>query len=175
MNSRKIIVKYFIVIILALIVFITNASEHVNSQTNIAFIVVFVIIKAVVFMFESLQKVIEVSKNDTPYYQFLLFLGLNIALIILSFSIDYYCLYKASPLSFSGVQRHESALFIFIDFIYLSIMAFTNFGYGNILAMSMVAKFILTIELIISYAFIIFILSDFISLKESIANKISRK
>lgn len=175
MNSRKIVVKYLIVMMLALIVFIINANEHVNTKISITFIVLFALVKAMVFMFESLQKVIEVSKNDTPYYQFLLFLGLNIALIILSFSIDYYCLYKALPTSFSGVQHNESSLYIFIDFIYLSIMAFTNFGYGNIIAMTMVAKFILTIELLISYAFIIFILSDFISLKESLANRNSKK
>lgn len=160
---------------LAVVVFMINANEHVSTKISIAFIVAFTLVKAVVFMFESLQKVIEVSRNDTPYYQFLLFLGLNIALIIVSFGIDYYCLYKALPASFSGVQSHESSLYVFIDFVYLSIMAFTNFGYGNIVAMTMIAKFILTVELLISYAFIIFILSDFISLKESLAGRISKK
>lgn len=175
MSSKKIVIKYLLVILLAIIVFIINASEHVNLKFSLGCIVLFAIFKSIVFLFQSLQKVIDVSKNDTPYYQFLLFLSLNIALIVFSFSIDYYCLYKAASYSFSGVQHNESALYIFLDFVYLSIMAFTNFGYGNIIAITMVAKFILTLELLISYAFIIFILSDFISLKESLANRNSKK
>lgn len=171
MSSRKIIFKYLLVIFLALIVFVVNASEHVSAQFNMYCVLVFAAFKSIMFMFQSLQKVIDVSKNDTPYYQFLIFLSLNITLIILSFAIDYYCLYKAQVACFSGVQHNQSSFYIFIDFAFLSIMAFTNFGYGNIIATSMLAKFMLTMELIISYAFIIFILSDFISLKESLAQR----
>jgi hypothetical protein len=171
MSSKKIIIKYLLVILLALIVFIVNANEHVSPQFNLFCVLIFAALKSFMFMFQSLQKVIDVSKNDTPYYQFLIFLSLNITLIILSFAIDYYCLYKAKADCFVGVQHTKSSIYIFIDFIFLSIMAFTNFGYGNLVATSMLAKFVLTLELLISYAFIIFILSDFISLKDSLAQR----
>ena len=171
MSSKKRIIKYLLVILLALIVFMVNASEHVNPQFNLICVLVFAAFKSIMFMFQSLQKVIDVSKNDTPYYQFLIFLSLNITLIILSFAVDYYCLYRAQPDCFVGVQHTKSSIYIFIDFTFLSIMAFTNFGYGNLVATGMLAKFVLTMELLISYAFIIFILSDFISLKESLAQR----
>jgi hypothetical protein len=68
---------------------------------------------------------------------------------------------------------HEKPLSRFFEMLYFSVLGFTNFGYDRILPQSATAKFLIALELIMSFITIIFMLSDFISLKESLAN--SRK
>ena len=55
------------------------------------------------------------------------------------------------------------------ELVYFSLLNFSNFGFGDVVPLSIFGKTIVTIEIIISFVTIIFILSDFVSLKESFA------
>jgi hypothetical protein len=52
--------------------------------------------------------------------------------------------------------------------MYISILSYTNFGFAESLPVSGFAKLIVIFQDIIAYAMTIFILADFVSLKESL-------
>lgn len=169
MRILHIISKYIVVILLGLLAFWIDSAENIATHTTIVFIITFSFLKAAYNTYSLFQNIVEVSIKNIPYHHFLSFMGLNVALIIISFSIDFFCLSEVSPHSFSGVNTALTFSERYADFLYFSILAFTNFGYDQISPMTFPAKFMMSMELIVSFTTVIFILSDFISLKESIS------
>lgn len=169
MNILSIILKYVTIIALGLAILSIDSLENVNKTFTITTIVLIAIGKAAYFMIFSFRKIIEVSLKNTPYHRFLAFMATHVALVILSFGIDFFCLNEVDSSSFKGINHTLTIAERFFDFTYYSVLAFTNFGYDQISPLNISAKFLMSIELIISFATIIFILSDFISLKESLS------
>jgi hypothetical protein len=54
------------------------------------------------------------------------------------------------------------------EFSYYSTLNFTFFGYGDVTPQTVPAKFITMTEILLAFITVIFLLSDFISLKESL-------
>src|ERR1700739_4254238 len=96
-------------------------------------------------------------------------------MIIFSFSIDFLCLYQVDKTSFSGMLPHATFFDRFFDFFYFSLLIFSNIGMASILPETITAKSLTMFEAILSFVTIIFILSDFISLKESLTSYLSKK
>ena len=170
MNLLSIILKYIAVIALGLVIFGIDGMENIPKAITITTILIIALCKTAYFMIFSFRKIIEVSLRNTPYHRFLLFMATHVALIILSFGIDFFCLSEVDISSFTGTNHTLTLGERFFDFLYYSVLAFTNFGYDQISPKSISAKFLMSIELIISFATIIFVLSDFISLKDSLSN-----
>lgn len=170
MNILQTIFKYVTVIFLGIFIFWIDGFENINKGITIFTIAIIALSKAVYFMVFSFKKIVEVSLKNTPYHTFLLFMATNVALIIISFSIDFFCLSEVDVNSFMGINKSIPLWERYLDFLYYSVLAFTNFGYDQISPRTIVAKFLMSMELVISFATIIFILSDFISLKDSISS-----
>jgi hypothetical protein len=170
MRFKETFWKYLGVILLGMLVYEFIDWQQESNQWLSTVVALVVTAKTCFFFWFSFRKVLEVSSKDLPYHQFLLFMALNVALIILSFGFDNFCVYKANPTSFTGIKHGYSEIELFFEFFYYSILAFTNFGFGDIIAASALSKATLSAELLLSFAYIIFFLSDFISLKESISS-----
>lgn len=122
-------------------------------------------------MVQSYNKIKEATEKHLPYYLFLQFMGYNIVLLMLSFGIDYFVLNEGIPGSFVGINNDCSALRRFLDFLYYSSLNMTNFGFGTLMPLGLTAKAVTSLEVMLSFAVIIFVLSDFMSLKESMKDK----
>lgn len=57
------------------------------------------------------------------------------------------------------------------EFGYFSVLNFSFFGYGDITPATIPAKIIVLTEIVLAFLTVIFILSDFISLKESLQKR----
>jgi hypothetical protein len=167
MGFKNFILKYLFVIFMGFVVFYIDSLEFVDVIVTKFLILILVIFKSIFFFTESFKKILEATKNDIAYHNFLIFMAVDISLIVLSFGIDFLCLYQVQPLSFSGISPNLSFGKRIFEMIYFSLLNFSNFGFGEIIPVSMFGKIIVTIEIIISFITIIFILSDFVSLKES--------
>lgn len=168
MQTLQTLSRYIIVILLGIIIFAIDNIEGISNKTTILCIVITSFSKAAYNTYFLFTRIVEASEKNVPYYRFLLFMALHVVLIIVSFSIDFFCLSEVASHSFSGVNKALSLWERYGDFLYFSILAFTNFGYDQISPVSFPAKFIMSLELIVSFTTVIFILSDFISLKESL-------
>ncbi len=148
-------------------VFYIDSLEFVDDLFTKFLILGLVLFKSIFFFTESFKKILEATRNDVAYHHFLVFMAVDIALIVLSFGVDFLCLYQVEPLSFNGIPSNLSFGKLVFEMIYFSLLNFSNFGFGEIIPISMFGKTIVTMEIIISFVTIIFILSDFVSLKES--------
>ena len=158
-----------VVLLLATLLLITLLEHSVFSVETLSVVIVLLAVgKTIFFVRQSYLKIVEVSRQNTPYYQFMRFIALNIILVIFSFGLDYWCLTQVNPKSFVGFQPEETPFEIFFDCFYFSSLNFTVFGYGELMPRTVYSKLLVLMEVCISCLTFLFILSDFISLKESL-------
>ena len=167
MLYKNTIIKYLTVILLGFLVFYIDSLEFFDDLVTKFLILALVLFKSGYFFIQSFKKILEATKNNVAYHNFLIFMAINIALIVISFGVDFLCLYQVDETCFTGINPHLNFPRKTYELIYFSLLNFSNFGFGEIVPVSLFAKSIVTIEIIISFITIIFILSDFVSLKES--------
>jgi hypothetical protein len=126
------------------------------------------------FIYESSRQLLAITRQNLPYHRFLLMLGINMAQIILSFAIDYFLLSLADPGSFNGLTTVGGTFYQFFDFLYYSCLNFSFFGFGDITPHHVSAKIVTLTEVLLAFATVIFVLSDFVTLKESLRSDIKK-
>lgn len=127
--------------------------------------------KTFFFGFENLNQLWEASLRNTAYYRFMLLMLVNMAQIIVSFGCDYFCLHRIDPASFGEINESLHGAELLFEFTYFSVLNFTFFGYGDITPLTIPAKLITMTEILLAFITVIFLLSDFVSLKESLVRK----
>jgi hypothetical protein len=172
-------INYKETIFLYIIILTLGVSMYFIEQTNIdkailyTFIFLVAMAKLAYFIKSNYTKLLEFSKINISYFGFLLFVAINILLMVFSFAIDYFTIFNIDPDSFSGVEDATTIPRQLFKFFYLSFLLFTNMGVANVVPVTMAAECMVMFEAIISFITIIFILSDFANLKESL-NKIGK-
>ena len=101
----------------------------------------------------------------------MIFIGMSIVLFIISYAIDFYCLYQINPDSFHGLTQPANLANDFLSFFYYSVTTFTTAGLGDIVPASASARLFTSAELIISFFFTIFIIANLAILRESFSQK----
>ena len=134
----------------------------------IAFLLVISVTKTAFFGAENIRQLAEATRSNMAYHRFMLLMLVNMVQIILSFGLDFHCLHTVSPDSFSLVLKSPTQFEIVFEFLYVSTLNFTFFGYGDVTPQTIPAKFITMTEIVLAFVTVIFLLSDFISLKESL-------
>ena len=124
--------------------------------------------KTTFFGVENIRQLFEATRSNQPYHRFMLLMLINMTQIILSFSLDFHCLHRINPASFSVELAGATPFETVFEFIYYSTLNFTFFGYGDVTPQTIPAKFITMTEILLAFVTVIFLLSDFISLKESL-------
>ena len=168
LDTRDILIKYFVIIFLGLVVFYFDDQEIIDSETNTWLILILAFGKVTFFIIQSLNKINHVIDKNVAYFRFLIFMAVNILAIIVSFGIDFFCLYTIDPTNFTGLAETSSIPERLFEFIYLSMLGFNNLGFYDVTPIGMPSKILVMIEILIYYFTIIVILSDFISLRDSI-------
>lgn len=126
-------------------------------------------VKSAFFGGENLQQLWKASTENMPYHRFMLLMLVNMSQIMLSFGLDYHSLHCLNSKSFSSILPELNSMELVFEFFYFSVLNFTFFGYGDITPQTIPAKLLTMTEVILAFVTVIFLLSDFISLKESIS------
>jgi hypothetical protein len=127
--------------------------------------------KTVFFFVENLQHILMATQDDMPYHRVLGVMGINMVQITLAFALDYWCLETAEPTSFSSIDAgwgHGEQLF---EFFFFSVLNFSFFGFGDVTPLTIPAKLVTMMEVLLAFFTVIFLLSDFVSLKDSLRVK----
>jgi hypothetical protein len=127
--------------------------------------------KTAFFGIENLQQLLVASHHNVPYYKFMVIMLVNMAQIITSFAFDYHCLHQLNAASFGGIDAALSGPALVFEYLYYSVLTFTFFGYGDMTPQTVPAKLLTMTEILVAFSTVIFLLSDFISLKESVSNR----
>jgi len=124
--------------------------------------------KTVFFGIENIGQLRQAADQNTPYHQFLLLMLMNVWQVITSFALDFHLLERLSAESFAVIDPKLSGAALVFEFFYYSALNFMFFGYGDITPQTIPAKILTLAEISLAFVTVIFLLSDFISLKESI-------
>jgi hypothetical protein len=124
--------------------------------------------KAVLFGAENLKQLFEAARSNMQHHHFLILMGINMSQMILSFALDFHLLFCINPKSFLGMASDIGLAEVLFDFFYLSTLNFSFFGYSDILPQTIPAKIVNLTEIVLAFVTVIFLLSDFMNLKESL-------
>jgi Ion channel len=148
-------------------------QTHVWSDTKMVLLIVCVsLMKAGYFGVENLQQLWQATRDNLPYHRYMLLMLMNMAQIAISYGLDYHGLYQVYHGSFAGLPLSLSMPEAVFEFIYYSILNFTFFGYGDVTPQTIPAKLMTISEIVLAFMTVIFLLSDFISLKESLIRSV---
>ena len=139
------------------------------SPAAVAWLVVgLALLKTAFFFAENLQHILLATAHEIPYHRFLGLMGVNMAQITMSFALDFFLIEAAEQGSLSGFAEGLSEPRILFDCFFYSVLNFTFFGFGDITPQSIPAKIVTLMEVTLAFFTVIFLLSDFISLKDSL-------
>jgi hypothetical protein len=165
---RETLFKNIALLFFGWLVFYIDDKEFLNVYYTKWLILGLALFKTAFFFVQCIIKIFEASDQEVSYHHFLIFMGINIFLIIISFTIDFVCLYEVEPGSFAGFPSNLSFFNSCFELFYLSVLGFNNLGFYDVVPMGKASKLLVMTEIFAYIASIIFILSDFMSLKESL-------
>ena len=127
--------------------------------------------KTAFFGAENLQELWHASRQHVAYHRFMVLMLVNMSQIITSFALDYHCLHTVNAESFSSIPPALTQPELVFEYLYFSVLNFTFFGYGDITPQTVPAKLLTMTEILLAFVTVIFLLSDFISLRESLSEE----
>ena len=145
------------------------ASPWLGSGWLTAIIVALAWGKTAFFGAENLQELWRASQQHVAYHRFMVLMLVNMSQIITSFALDYHCLHTVNAESFSSIPPALTQPELVFEYVYFSVLNFTFFGYGDITPQTVPAKLLTMTEILLAFVTVIFLLSDFISLRESLS------
>ncbi len=150
------------------------SQQWMSSHTICLLVMTLALAKTAFFFVENLQHILLATSHNIPYHRFLGLMGVNMAQITLSFALDYWCLESADKGSFSAFQESWSQAEILFECFFFSVLNFSFFGFGDVTPQTIPAKIVTMMEVILAFFTVIFLLSDFISLKDSLRGEKKR-
>lgn len=124
-------------------------------------VILLAILKTSVIGYVTLTKVEKLMKFCHSLNHLISTFGLLIIISLVSFATDYTCLFQSDSASFNGVLQHSGNYIANLyQFFYFSVITFATVGYGDISPVSDVAKFVVMLEILLSFLIIVFSLAN---------------
>ena len=168
MRIREIFIKSSVIIFLGWFIIYIDKAFFVTPLYAEIIIPSIAFLKILFFIYQSYYIVIQVIEHNVLYHKFLGITTINIFFIVCSFAVDYFCIYQVNPLSFEGINPKFTTGEIIFEAFYFSVLNYTNFGYGAIIPLTIAAKSLVIMEDLVSFMTILYVLTDFVTLKQSI-------
>ena len=166
-QSLRHIYRYSGVIILGIVIFFLDYYELTNPIVNEFVLFSISILKAGYFIYFVVTQIRESAHREFHFQDILTIVAPGILVIILSFAIDYYCLFRIRPDAFTGFISKPTIIAEFVSSFYFSISVFTTAGFGDIYPKSTSAQVFVSTELLIAFLFTILIISNIAHIRES--------
>lgn len=158
-----------VIVVVGLLVFWLDARELADPGFSTVFLVVWATFKTGYLLQQTLRRLVGfLNQGSFTYFDFLQFIGLNVLLILLSYTTDYWCLVQVEDVSFHGVAQSESLGAQFIQLMYFSTVTFGTVGFGDIVPQTGAARYLVWLEMISSFTTIILIISNFSHLRDTV-------
>ncbi|MDF1864626.1 MAG: ion channel [Saprospiraceae bacterium] len=124
-------------------------------------ILVLAMVKTIMLVAVTLKQLSKMIKICHSLERLLAVFGLLIGISIFSFATDYTCLYQFEHSTFEGVSTYaDSYIYNLYQFFYFSVITFSTVGYGDIAPVSEIAKFVVMLEIFLSFFIVVFALAN---------------
>lgn len=149
-------------------IFLTDKLEIGNAGINEAVLFMYSALKSYLYIKLLFGRVKETAQAQFHYTEIFKFIALNTFLFILSYAIDYSCLYEIDGASFSGVKPDEPLVYKLAAFFYFSIATFSTAGFGDITPLSITARLLTSAEMLLAWFLTVLVVANFSSIRKSI-------
>ena len=160
------------VIILVSFVFYYVTNFIIISQLLIQILpyslVLIAFCKVSYILYSTYKKIIESANHNLAFHKFLVFVLVNMSLAVCSFAADFWNIYALNHSNFEGINDKFTIFEQIFECLYFSMLTYSYFGYGEILPTTIPAKLLVMMEVGLAFLTMIFVLADFIGLKESL-------
>lgn len=163
--------KYLAVILIGFFIFLLDYYQLANPTTNEIVLLVISLFKSAYFIYFVFRTIKDTAHKEFYFHEFMSFVVIAILLVIISFAIDYYCLFRIDHSSFVGVIQRRHFATEFISFFYYSISVFTTAGFGDIKPNSSSSQVFVSTELMIAFFFTILVIANISHLRSSFSRK----
>jgi hypothetical protein len=153
----------------AIVTFQETASEAVRTKLLWG-VAAWAAIKTLYYYFENLRHLQDATTADLAYHKFVVLLAYNMAQITVSYALDFYCLVRIDRSSLS-IEPEIAGFELLFECFYFSVLNFSFFGYGDIIPHHIPAKIVMLLQVTTAFATVIFLLSDFVSMKEGMRRR----
>ncbi|WP_025663243.1 ion channel [Aquimarina megaterium] len=117
--------------------------------------------KTIVITVTTLKQLSKLMKICHSLERLLWVFGLILIISIFSFATDFTCLFQFSNTAFDGVPDYSNSyIYNLYHFFYFSVITFSTVGYGDITPVSEIAKFVVMLEIFLSFFLIVFALAN---------------
>lgn len=116
--------------------------------------------KLVYFVRAVLDWIRKTVDSPEHFYHLTTFVALVTLLIISSYAIDYYCLYRIYPAAFHLPFGERDPLGQLLTFFYLSAGTFTTAGSNEVFPTSLLGQLYVTSEMLLGYATTVLIIAN---------------
>lgn len=165
------VLEIVVILLFALAILALNAWLGEAWRSPLAWMVVLGACGKTSYYFgESLWHLVQATALDLPYHRFLRLMGYNMIEVTVSFAIDFYCLEHLDHSSLTGIGEDVTGGLLLFECFYFSVLNFSFFGYGDITPACVTSKIVMLLEVITAFTTVIFLISDFVSMKESMRN-----
>lgn len=134
-----------------LLLFAFDFYELNSPEVNTWLLMLLMLAKAAYFIIATLSWIRKTVVSSYHLTHLTGFLALHVLLIVLSFGIDYYCLYRINPTSFELPFGQRDPWGQMLTFLYFSLGKFTTAGGGELHPTNAVAQCCVMAEMIVSY------------------------
>lgn len=167
MKYKELIIGFLLVILLGVVQY-SLLKLKLPRAVDLSFIFLFSIAKILYVVILCFRRIVAIAHMDLAYHRFLLFIAVNVVLIVFSFAFDYIAVFHLDRTSFTGLEDTSNVAEEFFKLFYLSLLMFTNMGVANVVPVKIPAEALVMFEAIVSFVTFIFILSDYVVLRDSL-------
>ncbi len=171
----KMVYKFSIVLLIGIGLFLIGRNEIGDDRIIESILFLYSISKTLFFFKLMFGRIRETAHVDLGYRDILTFIGYNTLLIVVSFAIDYLCLYEINQESFSGITTREEIIPHLVTFFYFSVAVFTTAGLGDIAPHTTIARLLCSSEMMISWFLVILVIANFTGIREALKNSLTAK
>lgn len=162
--------EFGFVILVGIAIFLLDYYELANLFINELLLLCISLLKSSYFIYYVFDRIKMTAHKEFYYHEFLSFISSSVLLIVISFSVDFYCLFRIDIDAFSGIVSARNIFPEFINFFYYSISVFTTAGFGDIKPNSTTSQVLVSAELMIAFFFTILFIANISHIRESYKN-----
>ena len=152
-----------VVVVIGIGIFYTISMSYVDHEAfSFSYIVLLLAItKTVIIAYVTLMKVSKLMNVCHSLNNLIWTFSFLILITLVSFATDYTCLFQSNSDSFDGLAHiNNSYLSNLYQFFYFSTTTFSTVGFGDIRPVSDAAKFVVMLEIFLSFLIIVFSLAN---------------
>ncbi|WP_242928793.1 ion channel [Pontibacter vulgaris] len=162
--------KFLLIVVFGILIFLAARLEVSNAGVVEAVLFLYSTFKSYLYFKQLFNRVKETANSEFHYLEIFKFIALNTLLFIISYAIDYICLYEIDSSSFAGISQQGMFVSRLITFFYFSVATFSTAGYGDITPSSTTAQLLTSAEMLLAWGLTILVVANFSHIRESIKN-----